>query len=137
MERATRGLVATAPDLIRERLSEPRFVERFLASLEAGVGQCDRTCMRIYAEALKLVGAQHDLAIQIVNVIGAQPGEARSAVETMQRVGAMGEPERVAKTVEWLQARGWRCLPPEASVEATQANGNGHHANGNGNGVSP
>lgn len=91
MASATRGLADLAPDLLRERLCEPEFVERFLSSLESGVRSCDRTCMRLYAEALKLVGAQTDISVQIVNMIGAQPAVAREAIAARQQLEGLSQ----------------------------------------------
>lgn len=138
---ATKGLASVAPDLLRERLCEPEFVEKFLASLEAGVGSCDRTCMRLYAEAVKLVGSQVELSVQIVNQIGAQPGEARGYVERGRDAETLAADEHAlaARLAGWLADYASR---NGTSVEAVFArlssaevvepvNGNGH-TNGNG-----
>lgn len=142
MATATKGLAALAPDLIRERLCEPEFTEHFLASLEAGVRQCDRTCMRLYAEALKLVGQQINLAVAITAEIGVSVPVARGAVESMERAKGMTVRQRLEMHARALREAGWDVTPPAdwSEVEVMQndpqfTTDNGaanKHANGNG-----
>lgn len=123
MAQATKGLAALAPDLIRERLCEPEFIEHFLASLEAGVRQCDRTCMRLYAEALKLVGQQVDLSVMIVNQIGVQPAVARASVESLERAKLKSPRQRAEIHAKALREMGWTVEPPAEWSEAVEVNG--------------
>ena len=64
---------------------------RFISSLDAGLARCDRTCMNLYADMRGLVNRKIDLAVNVLNLIGAQPQVARGAVDVMRRVEAASD----------------------------------------------
>lgn len=120
MRQMGRAIAEEANDKLVAALCDPDREMRFIAALDAGVRQCDRTCMQLFAQMRQLVGTQIDLAVHVVNVIGAQPTEARSSVEIVRGVERMSEADMVADSVRFLSERGFRCLPPEAETpEAT------------------
>lgn len=109
----TLAAIEQFPDDCRAVLVEPRFSSKFLDAIELGLEKCDRTAMTIYASAMKLLGEDRNLSVQIVNLIGAQPSAARAAIETVSSVTAMSEREKAEQAVAKLREMGWKCEAPE------------------------
>lgn len=97
MSRSGLALVESANDRLLAELADKDFEERFIAALKSGVMHCDRTCMNLYAQMRKLVGTQVELAVNVVNLIGASPDKARSAVRAMERVEGLSEIQAIRK----------------------------------------
>lgn len=129
-----RSIALSFADDVREELAKPEYRDRFFASMRAGLGTCDRTCMRLYAECHKLVGAQHDLAAAMLAALGATVEVARGAVDMRQRVESAGPAEVARAAFDALDRlcaeRGLTYDELRASLsgaEVVETNGNGRH----------
>lgn len=139
LRRHLNALALADPEAIRtEVIARGRdpFINGLIGSLEETGRYCsecerggrERWAFRLYAELAKLVGSAGDIALTVVNLVGAQPGVAKSAVETVQRVRDMSPRERAEGMADALSKMGWHCEPPEgwSSAEVVETNGNGH-----------
>jgi len=91
-------------------------------------GGKERWAFRLYAELAKLVGASTEIAIQVVNLVGAPAPVARAAVESMERVKSATD-EDVARASfaaldAYCEARGMTLDEARASL-SVHTNGNG------------
>lgn len=105
------GLAAQAPDLIREEISRPPYVDAFCKALLNGLRNGERTALRLYPELHKLVGTQVDLAVTVVNLVGAPPDRARRAVDMLSRVEGQGEQAMMRRAAaalkDYCTRQGW------------------------------
>lgn len=90
------GVLALPDERLRLAMEDPDREALFLRALDVGLKNCDRTAVRTYAEARKIVGTQVDLSLTIINTVGAPPDEARAAVDMLRRVKD-ASPEEAAR----------------------------------------
>ena len=79
-------------EILVAKISEPRMIEAFIGAMHRGLKRGDRTCVRIFAEAHKLVGTQHiQIAINtFLNELGTKTEEeARLLIESGRRMEAL------------------------------------------------
>jgi hypothetical protein len=137
LKSTVQAAIEAFPDDVRAEFVQPRFALRFLSAIEAGLARCDRTAMMIYASSMKLLGEEHNLALQIVTVIGAQAGEARTAVESQRNVAALAQdrPAMAAKLARWLLEYSAESGEPLSAIMARASGAEvveSHAENGNG-----
>lgn len=73
-------LSLTAAEWMREQLSEPDFMEKFVDSLKRDAIKGDRTSRNIVARTLGVLGLQEDLAREMLKALGVSLQVAKQAV---------------------------------------------------------
>jgi hypothetical protein len=134
-----RQLCDAANDRILKALSDEDRERFFIAALDVGLRRGDRTCIRTYAEMRGLVGTKIDLALNVVQLIGGQPAEARSALDAQRNVAALAQdrPAMAAKLARWLLEYSAESGEPLSAIMARASGAEvveACHATGNGNG---
>ena len=123
----TRGVALAFGEEVREELAKPAYRDLFFAGMRTGLAECDRTCMRLYAEAHRLVGQQVNLSVLILNELGAPASEAKSAVMAVQDASRMDDRTKARRMLEWLAARGVDVggivLPAELQASGAEVEG--------------
>lgn len=124
---SARAMASTYRDQILE-LVQPTDLTRWWCSLMAGVGQCDRTCMRLFAEVLRIIEPEKDLVLVYVQQLGINdPQQLASIVSRFREAEGMDEEALAERSERFLtdyyRSRGKRFVVLDAAQEV--ANGNG------------
>jgi hypothetical protein len=83
----------TAQEILAE-LENDEYRVPFLKAMRQGLEDGARHAMRMYAEMLKLVGAEKDIAIFVVGQLGVPIEHAKRAVELHQQIESMDDAEK-------------------------------------------
>lgn len=89
---------------LRAWLCDPGIEDLWKAAFLARLRHAERDAVRLYAEARKLVNSQVDMAVFVLQTVGAPASEARAAVDSQRNVAALAQdrPAMAAKLARWL-----------------------------------
>ena len=100
--RSVYALVAQAGEDVREDLAKPENVRAYLDSLMSGVKGRDRTCMRLYAQVMKLVDAEKELILMVLRDSGmASMDELSALVASHREAAGVSAEQRFAVCMEY------------------------------------
>jgi hypothetical protein len=139
LRRHLNALAAADPEAIRKEViaaGRDPFIDGIVAALKDTGRFCysckrsgkEKWAFRLFAELADMVGSGVEIAVQVVNLVGAQPREARGAVDMMRRVEAATDDDLARASFAALdricEARGQDAVALRASLEV--------HTNGDG-----
>lgn len=100
------GVLALPAERLAQAMEDPEIEDLFIAAMKHGLRNGERTCIRTYAEARKLVGTHDDLMAKIAALIGAAVPVARNAVDTVRNASELAgnRDAMIAKMCRFLSA---------------------------------
>jgi len=105
------------PEKMRAELQENEWPDMWRAAFKARLARGERDAVRLYAEIMRLVDGERDLLALALSALGVSLDVARKAVGMYREAEGVDDSALTAYSIEHLTKLGYRCLPPESSVD--------------------